>query len=147
MKKFFRILMLLLPLWIACPVPAMASDPLSEAAAVSRKKNKQAKEVDEPIIDFTHRYADIHLTMKLSKLKTLNKFLPWSLRREIGDEYYPEIRRRLQSSDSMHFKEGDASIERFPGGRIRLTLKFPNFIMVISEVTWEQLDEIFSEYF
>lgn len=137
--------MLLVPLWMVLPVPVMAGEPISEAEAASRKKPR--KEVDEPIIDFTHRYADIHLTMKLSKLKTLNKFLPWSLRREIGDEYYPEIRRQLHEKDSMHFKEGDASIENFPNGRIRMTLTFPNFIMVISEVTWEQLDEIFTEYF
>ncbi len=113
----------------------------SEAAA--RRRNK----ADEPVIDFTHRYADIHLTMKLSRLKTLNKFLPNSLRREIGDEYYPEIRRCLTAGDSMSFKEGKASIERFEGGKVKLTLTFPNFIMVIREATWEQIDEVFEEYF
>ena len=103
----------------------------------------------EPMIDFSHRYADVNLTMKLSKLKTLNKFMPQSLRREIGDEYYPEIRRRLKTEgmDSMHFKEGDASIERFSDGKVKLSLKFPNFIMVIREVTWDELDEVFGEYF
>ena len=101
----------------------------------------------EPVVDFTHRYADVHLTMKLSKLKTLNKFMPASLRREIGQEYYPEIRRRLQTEDSMHFKEGDASIKRLANGQIELTLKFPVFSMFIREVTWEELDVIFAEYF
>ena len=101
----------------------------------------------EPMIDFTHRYADVHLTMKLSKLKTLNRLMPSDLRREIGDEYYPEIRRQLKTKDSMHFKEGDASIVRYPNGQIKLSLKFPNFIMVIREVTWEELDVFFAEYF
>ena len=106
-----------------------------------------AADKKEPVIDFRHRYADVHLTMKLSKLKTFNKYMPASLRREIGGEYYPEIRRRLQTEDSMHFKEGDASVRRFSDGQIELTLKFPVFIMVISEVTWEELDVIFAEYF
>ena len=127
------------------PVSAKAfvssEDPATEAEA--RKKNKQ----NEPVIDFTHRYADIHLTMKLSKLKTLNRLMPNSLRREIGDEYYPEIRRQLTTGDSMSFKEGKASIERFPDDKVKLTLTFPNFIMVIREATWEQIDEVFEEYF
>ena len=101
----------------------------------------------EPVIDFTHRFANVHLTMKLSKLKTLNRMMPSGLRREIGDEYYPEIRRQLRTKDSMRFKEGEATIERCPGGRVRLTLLFPNFIMVIREATWEELDDFFKEYF
>lgn len=101
----------------------------------------------EPLIDFTHRYADVHLTMKLSKLKTLNRLMPSGLRREIGDEYYPEIRRQLKTKDSMHFKEGDASVVRYPNGQIQLSLKFPNFIMVIRDITWEELDVFFAEYF
>lgn len=101
----------------------------------------------EPMIDFTHRFADVHLTMKLSKLKTLNRLMPNGLRREIGDEYYPQIRRQLADKDSMHYKEGDATIERFPDGKVKLSLIFPNFIMVIREVTWEQLDDFFAEYF
>ena len=113
------------------------------AAPEARRKDK----AQEPVIEFNHRYADIHLTMKLSKLKTLNKFLPSSLRREVGDEYYPEIRRRLKTEDNMAFKEGEASIERFPDGKIKLTLSFPNFVMVIREATWEQIDEVFAEYF
>ena len=106
-----------------------------------------AKGEQEPMIDFTHRYANVHLTMKLSKLKTLNRLMPSDLRREIGDEYYPEIRRQLSTKDSMHFKEGDASVVRYPNGQVKLNLKFPNFIMVIREVTWEELDDFFAEYF
>ena len=101
----------------------------------------------EPMIDFTHRYSDFRVTMKLSKLKTLNRLMPNSLRREIGDEYYPEIRKQLANKDSMHFKEGDASVERYPDGKVKLYLSFPNFVMVIREVTWEQLDDFFGEYF
>ena len=101
----------------------------------------------EPMIDFTHRYAKVHLTMKFSKLLTYNKLMPTSLRREIGDEYYPEIRRRLQKEDSMQFKEGEASVKRYSNGKIALTLKFPVFIMVIRDVTWEELDVIFDKYF
>lgn len=130
---------------LAWPVSVKASmsneDPAAEAEA--RKKAKQT----EPIIDFTHRYADVHLSMKLSKLKTLNRLLPNSLRREVGDEYYPAIRRQLTTGNSMSFKEGKASIERFPDGKVKLTLTFPNFIMVIREATWEQIDEVFEEYF
>jgi hypothetical protein len=47
----------------------------------------------------------------------------------------------------MAFKEGKASIERFDDGKVKLTLTFPNFIMVIREATWEQIDEVFEEYF
>ena len=110
---------------------------------------KRKAAVDEPLIDFTHRYADVHMTLTLTKLKTFNKFLPKSLRREVGDEYYPEIRRQLKGKEtgSMHFKEGDADIIEYPDGKVRLTLKFPNFIMVLRNVTWDQLDQVFSEYF
>ena len=101
----------------------------------------------EPVVDFYHKYAKRSVTLKLSKLKTYNWMLPMSLRREIGDEYYPEIRRQLKTKDSMRFKEGAASVERLQDGQVRLTLDFPNFRMVIREVTWEQLDVIFSEYF
>lgn len=120
---------------------------LLAVSAYAEPETRKKEKIQEPIIEFNHRYADIHLTMKLSKLKTLNKFLPNSLRREVGDEYYPEIRRQLTTGDSMAFKEGEASIERFPGGKIKLTLSFPNFVMVIREATWEQVDEVFAEYF
>ena len=105
-----------------------------------------AKE-QEPLIDFTHRFADVHLTMKLSKLKTMNKFMPSDLRREIGSDYYPQIRRQLSQKSSMRYKDGEASVVQYPDGKVRLTLKFPNFIMVIREITWEQLDDFFVEYF
>lgn len=101
----------------------------------------------EPLIDFTHRYADVHLTFRLSKLKSMNRLMPAGLRREIGEEYYPEIRKQLATKDSMQFKKGEASVERFPDGKIKLSLKFPNFIMVISEITWEEMDDFFAEYF
>ena len=101
----------------------------------------------EPLIDFTHRYADVHLTFKLSKLKTMNWMMPSGLRKEIGGEYYPEIRRQLKTKDSMRFKEGEASVVRYPDGKVKLSLKFPNFIMVIRETTWEELDDFFVEYF
>lgn len=119
---------------------------LAERLLKDNRKDKKS-DVQEPLIDFTHRWADFNITIKLSKLKTLNKFMPKSLRREIGDEYYPEIRKQLATKDSMHFKEGDASVERYPDGKVKLSLSFPNFIMVIREVTWEQLDELFGEYF
>lgn len=102
---------------------------------------------DEPRIEFQHRYSDMHLDMRLSKLKTMNWMLPNSLRREIGDEYYPEIRRQLATRDKMKYKEGEAEVECFPGGKLKLKLIFPNFIMTISNVTWEQLDVVFAEYF
>lgn len=130
--------LLLLLLTLAVVIPCSGS---------SAQKRKDS--VDEPMIDFSHRYAKINMTMTLTKLKTFNKFLPKSLRREVGDEYYPEIRRQLkgQETGSMHYKEGDAEIQSYPDGKVRLTLKFPNFIMVIRNVTWDQLDVVFSEYF
>ena len=145
MKRFIYIAVTVI-LWAAsasAAAPCVYAAAESSSEAEARKKDKE----QEPIIDFTHRYMDVHLSMKLSKLKTLNKLLPNSLRREVGDEYYPEIRRRLTTGDSMSFKEGKASIERFPGGKVKLTLVFPNFIMVIREATWEQIDEVFEEYF
>ena len=142
MKRFLLLLSLAASLMFApVTVSRAAADDAVAAEAAARKKKT------EPVIDFTHRYADIHLSMKLSRLKTLNKFLPNSLRREVGDEYYPEIRRQLTTGDSMAFKEGKASIERFDDGKVKLTLTFPNFIMVIREATWEQIDEVFEEYF
>ena len=136
MKRLLYILLAAAALLVAA-APLRADDP------ASGKKGK----ADEPIIEFTHRYMDLHLTMKLSKLKTFNKLLPMSLRREIGDEYYPEIRRRLTAGDTMAFKEGEASIERFEGGKIKLTMTFPNFFLVIRNATWEQVDQVFEEYF
>ena len=128
---------------VAAAFMLLAAPVFAAPSPEARKKDK----AQEPVIEFTHRYSDLHLTMKLSKLKTLNKLLPSSLRREVGDEYYPEIRRRLATADSMSFKEGQASIERYPAGKIKLTLTFPNFVLVISEATWEQIDEVFAEYF
>ena len=130
--------LLLLLLTLAVVIPCSGS---------SAQKRKDS--VDEPMIDFSHRYAKINMTMTLTKLKTFNKFLPKSLRREVGDEYYPEIRRQLKGKEtgSMHYKEGDAEIQSYPDGKVRLTLKFPNFSMVIRNVTWDQLDVVFSEYF
>ena len=84
---------------------------------------------------------------QLSKLKTMNWMLPKDLRREIGDDYYPQIRRQLATKDKMQYKEGEAEVQRFPDGKVKLTLTFPNFIMIISNVTWEQLDVVFAEYF
>lgn len=137
MKRLAYILVIVAA--VLLPAFSFASAPAPEA------RRKAA--VQEPIIDFDHKYNSMHLSMKLSKLKTLNKFLPASLRREVGGEYYPEIRRRLTTEDHMTFKEGEASIERFQGGKIKLTLSFPNFVMVIREATWEQIDEVFAEYF
>lgn len=146
MKRFVLILSLAASLMLApTTLSRAASDDAVAAEAAEAAARK--KKTSEPVIDFTHRYADIHLSMKLSRLKTLNKFLPNSLRREVGDEYYPEIRRQLTAGDSMSFKEGKASIERFDDGKVKLTLVFPNFIMVIREATWEQIDEVFEEYF
>ena len=131
MKKILTYLLILV---------AVAS--LSAAPASAQRK------ADEPQIDFQHRYMkDMHLKMGLTKLKTFNKLLPSSLRREIGDEYYPAIRKRLKTSDKCHFKEGEAEVERYADGKVKLKLIFPNFYMTISNVTWEQLDLIFSEYF
>ena len=130
--------LLLLLLTLAVVIPCSGS---------SAQKRKDS--VDEPMIDFSHRYAKINMTMTLTKLKTFNKFLPKSLRREVGDEYYPEIRRQLKGKGqgSMHFKEGDASIEEYPDGKVKLSLKFPKFYMVIRNVDWAQLDQVFDEYF
>ncbi|MBQ3941680.1 MAG: hypothetical protein II676_02410 [Bacteroidales bacterium] len=131
MKKILTILLIMVAAAVLYAQPAYAQ----------RKAN-------EPQIDFQHRYmTDMHLKMGLSKLKTFNKLLPNSLRREIGDEYYPAIRRQLKTADKCQFKEGEAEVERFSDGKVKLKLIFPNFYMTISNVTWEQLDVIFSEYF
>ncbi|MBP5521023.1 MAG: hypothetical protein J6X82_01225 [Bacteroidales bacterium] len=121
---------------------------LAAAAVLSAVPVHAQRKADEPQIDFQHRYmTDMHLKMGLSKLKTFNKLLPNSLRREIGDEYYPAIRRQLKTADKCQFKEGEAEVERLSDGKVKLKLIFPNFYMTISNVTWEQLDVIFSEYF
>lgn len=121
----------------------LASVALSAEAGAVFAKGKP----DEPRIEFQHRYSSLRLDMKLSKLKTMNWMLPNDLRREIGDDYYPEIRRQLATKDKMRYKEGEAEVQRFPDGRVKLKLIFPNFIMTISNVTWEQMDKVFAEYF
>ncbi|MBO6168620.1 MAG: hypothetical protein J6O51_01475 [Bacteroidales bacterium] len=130
MKRFLILLALLSAAIISTPAGASA-------------QNKS----DEPLIDFQHRYSSMHLNMRLTKLKTYNWLLPNSLRREIGDEYYPAIRRDLATADKTKFKEGEAEVERYADGKVKLKLIFPNFIMTISNVTWEQLDVVFAEYF
>ena len=43
--------------------------------------------------------------------------------------------------------EGEAEVERLSDGKVKLKLIFPNYYMTLSNVTWEQLDVIFSEDF
>lgn len=130
MRRLLTIILFVIASWAFAP----------GAVAVSGKP-------DEPRIEFQHRYSSMHLDMRLSKLKTMNWMLPKDLRREIGDDYYPEIRRQLATKDKMQYKEGEAEVQRFPDGKVKLKLIFPNFIMIISNVTWEQLDVVFDEYF
>lgn len=121
----------------------LLASPLYASAPAGDRKNT----ADEPLIEFNHKYMDIHLKMRLTKLKTMNKLMPKSLRNEIKQDYYPEMRSRLTTEDRIKVKDGEACVERFDDGKIKLTLEFFNFEMIISNATWEQVDEVFREYF
>lgn len=101
----------------------------------------------EPTVNFSHRYAKFNMTMKLSRVKKLEKYLPAKLRREIGDEYYPEIKGRLSQQDTMHFKKGEFLLEHEEGDKIRILMTFPVFRLTLSDLTWKDLDEIYDRYF
>lgn len=101
----------------------------------------------EPVIDYRHRYMNIRLSLKLSKLVKMEKMMPRSLRREISEDYYLQIRNGLAEADSVHVKEADVAIERFDDGMLRLSFTFPKFYMVIRDVTWDDLDAAFCTYF
>lgn len=101
----------------------------------------------EPVVDFSHRYAKFNITMKLSRVKRLEKYLPNKLRREIGDEYYPQIRQKLSQQDTMHFKTGEFQLYNEEDGKIKLQMTFPVFYLTIRDLTWDDLDQVYEKYF
>lgn len=101
----------------------------------------------EPVVDFSHKYANFHTEMRLSKLKRLEHYLPRALRREIGDEYYPQIRTCLALSDKMEMKGAQISLEHKSGDTLEMRFDFPVFVMTIKDVTWADLDDIYFTYF
>lgn len=106
-----------------------------------------ASGASEPMVDFNHRYAKFNVSMKLSKVKKLEKYLPDKLRREIGDEYYPEIRQGLAASDTLRFKDGNFRLYNEEDGKIRLTMTFRVFVLTLRNLTWADLDDIYENYF
>ena len=101
----------------------------------------------EPLVDFSHRYARFHTTMKLSRVKKLERYLPKKLRREIGDEYYPQIRESLSKADTMSINGASISVEHQGGDTLEMRMVFPVFIMTLRDITWEDLDDIYFTYF
>lgn len=101
----------------------------------------------EPLVDFSHRYARFHTTMKLSRVKKLERYLPRTLRREIGDDYYPQIRESLSKVDTMSIKGAQISVEHQGGDTLKMHLVFPVFIMTLRDITWADLDDIYYTYF
>ena len=101
----------------------------------------------EPVVDFNHKCMKLHTEMKLSRLKKLEKYLPRDLRREIGDEYYPQIRAGLSKSDTMEMKGAQICLEHMNGDTLEMRLDFPKFVMTIRDITWADLDEIYLAYF
>ena len=99
-------------------------------------------------VSFRHRVNEkYNYTMKLSSLKNLSKLLPASLKEEVGQEYYPQLRAGLKSGGSMKFKKADATVTKLDGDLVRLDLAFPKFYLIIDNVTWDELDHFFKKYF
>lgn len=100
----------------------------------------------EPMVKFDHRYMDIHLKMKLAKLATFEKMLPNSLRKEIRDDYYFQIKEGLSKSDSVTVKDGTIRMLEKDGDSFTALCEFPKFVLTMSDTTWEDLDGIFNTY-
>lgn len=101
----------------------------------------------EPTVHYDHRSLNYHFHMKLSRLKTFERLLPNDLRREIGEEYYPQIKNGLLKSDSTVFKDAEVRITEKNGDVFSLSLAFPKFYMTFKDVTWADLDGLFQRYF
>ncbi len=100
-----------------------------------------------PMVEFTHKYnSNYDCSMKLSRVKSLAKWLPNNLRKEIRDQYYPEIRKGLMTSDKMTFLKAEVAKEMVAGDVFTVTLSFPKFNLVLRNVTWDDLDRIFYQY-
>lgn len=100
-----------------------------------------------PMVEFTHKFnSKYDCSMKLSKVKNLAKWLPNNLRKEIRDQYYPEIRKGLMTSDKMTFLKADVTKEMVDENVFTVTLSFPKFNLVLRNVTWDELDRIFYQY-
>ena len=101
---------------------------------------------NQPMVKFDHRYMNIHLNMKLSKLATLEKMLPADLRKEIRDDYYFQIKKGLSESDAVTIKEGKITMPEKNGEVFTAVCEFPKFVLTLSDTTWEDLDAIFNTY-
>lgn len=101
----------------------------------------------EPTVHYDHRFLNYHFHMKLSRLKTFERLLPNDLRREIGEEYYPQIKNGLLKSDTTVFKDAEVSIIEKDGDVFSFSLAFPKFYMTFKDVTWADLDGLFQRYF
>lgn len=101
---------------------------------------------NQPMVKFDHRYMNIHLNMKLSKLATLEKMLPADLRKEIRDDYYMQIKKGLSTSDSVTVKDGKITVPVRDGDTFTAVCEFSKFVLTLSDTTWEDLDAIFNRY-
>lgn len=100
-----------------------------------------------PMVEFTHKYnSNYDCSMKLSKVRNLAKWLPNNLRKEIRDQYYPEIRKGLMTSDKMIFLKAEVTKDMVDENVFTVTLSFPKFNLVLRNVTWDELDRIFYQY-
>ena len=100
-----------------------------------------------PQVKFDHKRMNIHMLLTFEKMKKLEKYMPRSMREEIGRDYYPYIRREMGQSDSAVYKDAKINKTVTNDGLMNLTLEFPHYYLIFLDVTWEDLDSLFRKYF
>lgn len=101
----------------------------------------------KPRVKFDHKRMNIHMNMSMKTFTTFERLMPADMRREIGEDYYPFIRRNLTPGKPLSHKEARINMNTEPEGRMTVSLEFPNYFLVFSNVTWEEMDKLFKKYF
>lgn len=97
---------------------------------------------------FTHKCNSKYDTqMTLNRVGNLYRLMPRKLKREIGQVYYPALRKGLQEHDEMKFLEADAGKQVLDDGTLKIDLSFPKFYLTMDHVSWADLDHLFLAYF
>lgn len=101
----------------------------------------------KPLLVFEHKYqSEFNTQMRLDRLRLLGRLLPQDLKREISEDYYPNLRNGLENSDSMQFKKANVTKTFNEDGTFNLALDFPKFLLTIKYATWDELDRFFEKY-
>ena len=101
----------------------------------------------KPLLVFEHKYqSEYNTSMRLDRLRLLGRLLPQDLKREISEDYYPNLRKGLENSDSVKFKKANVTKTFNEDGTFNLALDFPKFLLTIKYATWDELDRFFEKY-